>query len=1181
MDLSFSGKAFRVLLAIITTVSITLVSCTRQGGTTPPPPPSGGGPQFVINSPQAGALVSGPVFFSVQPLNPSEVRSVEFKAGGTKLEVNPGLGETMFKVFLVPTEFPDGSLELTATVTGTNGRSREQSVTVENVSNPPGSATVGPDGAVLGSVEENGSVSTLTIPPGVGEGASVSFETRTTAEVLATTGVDYEALGVTFLGAQEIAADRPLEGPLGISSGGFGPMVQPGQAVVNYMIIPDADSDGIGELVVVNSASVAPNGDVISDPVPQVQVATTVTTSLGGQSELQALQNGLGGPPGTTLEFEVSGFMDFSLSSNVAMFRSLVDDSELEVIGIVTPSAAGSAQTFAVVIPPLPPGPATLLLQNETTRSVAGPFDLEVEPAEPLSAPATEILDQFLTDTGLLVGTLTEFPVEEVAPYLESAASGVADLEAKLAELVAIRDSAPPEIATIIDGFLDGAALLARSANTGALRGRSELRPAQTCIGRQENDLVQEVANGAFALSTLAGSVAAVLLLSGVGAGAAAVLAKVALGAASLGFTIQATIWILRANYPYCDELDPEPASPVACSLTPTPAPSPPAVLAPQQGGSVAMSGMGSLFPPGGDACGNGFGNTSPPAGLRTAQAGSDVPNPFLVRVFSFNAAQPFVGLSDSSGYFYLPGIPAGRPFTAVARDLVSGAVRSVEGVGPNLGDSTFLLFNFLEGSGSAEAIPIALDSNTTGFLADGEFIDLFRFSGTAGQLVNLALYSSQLVGNVFNSVNLSLYGPSSAGTEIAGCAFHRSSVSSHFCETDVFELPETGEYLIELASTQTGSYTLGLAAIEPPEPFDLTGNETQLAGTITVLGDHQYFAFDGTAVDFQRLVLSHPDTSSLQASLDLLGVPISPVPFYQRPPLGATRTELDLREASTPVVRLPDSGEYVLEVKSWRAGNFDPPELRLGSYDIVIRRQDPGVITRDSETVAAVAPHDFSLFSFEGSAGDLVNLALLVDPPFLFTAQLVEPSGLLSVITQVPFSVNTIGNFVESGVFALQETGTHHIVVAGRDDAGGSFTLGLPIIEAPAPLTLTPPSTTVSGSIDVLGDHRFYSFDGAQDDMLAFTLGHPAGSQLSTSLIVRTPPPAFNPTQPFYERTELDSIQTEPTTRTAATGPLTLPATGAYILEVADVFLDSEDLFKNLPLDQRKGAFELIIAVP
>lgn len=72
------------------------------------------------------------------------------------------------------------------------------------------------------------------------------------------TGVDYDALGVTFLGAQEIGSTQPFSKPLLVSSGGFGPRVQPGQVVVQYRIAPDADGDGKGELVVVNTPASPP-----------------------------------------------------------------------------------------------------------------------------------------------------------------------------------------------------------------------------------------------------------------------------------------------------------------------------------------------------------------------------------------------------------------------------------------------------------------------------------------------------------------------------------------------------------------------------------------------------------------------------------------------------------------------------------------------------------------------------------------------------------------------------------------------------------------------------------------------------------------------------------------------------------------------------------------------------------
>lgn len=60
---------------------VAVVSCRI----TDPTPPSGGGPQFVINSPLDDATIGGTMFFSVQPFEPSEVRNVVFRVGGTEL----------------------------------------------------------------------------------------------------------------------------------------------------------------------------------------------------------------------------------------------------------------------------------------------------------------------------------------------------------------------------------------------------------------------------------------------------------------------------------------------------------------------------------------------------------------------------------------------------------------------------------------------------------------------------------------------------------------------------------------------------------------------------------------------------------------------------------------------------------------------------------------------------------------------------------------------------------------------------------------------------------------------------------------------------------------------------------------------------------------------------------------
>ncbi len=350
MNPSSRSKLIRVVIAGTIVLGAILVACVAQPG----PGSGGGGPQFVISSPRDGATVSGAFFFSVQAFDPSKVGSVAFTANGTP-EENDFPGEDMFKVFIASSQQED--LVLTATVTGNNGRSSSQTVTVSNEPSPASNTTVGPDGAVLGSAETNGGTSLLTIPPGVGEGADVTFETRTQAEVLAATGIDYGAMGVTFLGAQEISSDQQIEGSLGVASGGFGSFVPTGHTVVNYMIAPDANDDGVDELVVVNTASVAPNGDVISDPTPQPQVASVQTTNLLGTQALGPLQNAtIAGPPGTAVDIEVAGFNNYSAFGNVAQFQSLVDSSAFEMLGVVSADNSGML-VFSTFIPPFPRAP--------------------------------------------------------------------------------------------------------------------------------------------------------------------------------------------------------------------------------------------------------------------------------------------------------------------------------------------------------------------------------------------------------------------------------------------------------------------------------------------------------------------------------------------------------------------------------------------------------------------------------------------------------------------------------------------------------------------------------------------------------------------------------------------------------------------------------------------------------
>ena len=734
---------FRLAMAVVTPVSVTIISCSPVN---PPPPPGGGsGPQFVINSPLDGAQVSGPVFFSVQPLDPDEVRSVEFEAGGTTLEVDAP-GETMFKVFVVPDEFADGQLELTAAVTGTNGRSREQSIMVVNVSNPPSSTTVGADGAVLGTQEENGSVSTLVIPPGVGEGANVSFEARSEAEVLAATGVDYEALGVTFLGAQEIGSDLPLDGPLGVSSGGFGPMVQPGQAVVNYMIVPDADSDGVDELVVVNTASVAPNGDVISDPVPQVQLGDAVTVTSTRGSEFTTLQSGISGPPGTILEFEVVGFNRGSSLGNVAVFRSLVDGSEAILLGRVSAKNNGSngslSQQFLTAIPLLPEGPASMTLRSQSTGFETAAVTVTITSPVTSGDPAAVVVDGFFERTiAFAEGLSTPSP---------EGAEAIAE-QVRLMKVMrgAIQDLAgEPEVE---EGLETLAIMILGSGLFEPLNLESldrirlaSVHPAQeTCLTEdQKRQLKKEIAYQALLAGILCG-------LGSFVSGPVATALALACGAAVTAIAIEQVDRIDRI--PTCEEPQPVPDPPPPGSGCQPPGAMPTnsgsglrssISIRPQQVPPPPFTGMGAAAPPGGPGCGNAPAPTASGNSLGLHAAGILDPTPgrVVVKVFFQGQQGSFSGATDTSGYFFIPFIPEGAAFEAIAFDTASGATRTFEGVGPKRGESVFMFFDFLtdtatpgpttvrwdgDGDGTSWSDPLNWDADTLPGPTDQVIIDV------------------------------------------------------------------------------------------------------------------------------------------------------------------------------------------------------------------------------------------------------------------------------------------------------------------------------------------------------------------------------------------------------------------------------------------------------------------------
>ena len=665
------GRSVRsaALAALAATIGLVLAACTNGGSQNPLP----GGPQAVINSPPAGSLTAGTYFFSVQAIDPSEVASVRFEVGGAVVGTDSSPADGL-RVFVSAADHPAGPLTLRAVVTGKDGRTTTLTRSVTNVPQPPSSATVGANGAALGTFEADGSLSTLIVPPGTSPGLDIAFEARTKEEVKDDTGVDYDALGITFLGAQDVlVTGGELDRTLAVSSGGFGPQVQPEQAVLNYLIGPDEDGDGVGELYVVNTASVAPNGDVVSDPVPVAQVGSTATVSQAGSDRVAPLAAGIGGAPGSVIAVPVAGFNPASLYGNVAEFDHA--DGLVRRYGRIYTSETG-AQTFVVQVPPLRPGSARLTLRNLGSGYASEPIDVQVTAASTVAGDPVAVIEHTLD---LALDVLEAFDALLAGSGADSAlAAGKPIVDRVRANLAIMEAGGRPQDSAMIAGL--AARIVASGVDDVLGDVHGELSLSASYAWAQQagcNDILDRADKGIDMINTLTD-------LGGYDPPAGERVDDMHSYAFDewWGWVKRTTRQIdsaLGGNA--CPESPPGPAGP---------------------GGSASPSGMGAAVPPGGNMGGNAL-----PPGYRPIPDYARGPAPmatelargrFVISVAASGSAVPFKGTTDAGGYFMIPLIPEGQPFVAVALDTQTGENRVASGVGPAFGDGAYVVFDFSSG---------------------------------------------------------------------------------------------------------------------------------------------------------------------------------------------------------------------------------------------------------------------------------------------------------------------------------------------------------------------------------------------------------------------------------------------------------------------------------------------------
>ncbi|NCC35778.1 MAG: hypothetical protein EOM24_27760, partial [Chloroflexia bacterium] len=168
--------------------------------------------------------------------------------------------------------------------------------------------------------------------------------------------------------------------------------------------------------------------------------------------------------------------------------------------------------------------------------------------------------------------------------------------------------------------------------------------------------------------------------------------------------------------------------------------------------GGGGSRGIGGAPPPGGNGCGNAGGGGNGPSVSLAQAGGSDLAGRYLIKVFpqaGGRALTPFTGATDPAGYFFLPFIPEGEPFRAVAVDTVTGATASFDGIGPATGASVLMFFNFA--GAEDNRFPISLgDTVSDGVPAEGAgnlenpgAFDIYTFEVEADRQVIFNLLSA------------------------------------------------------------------------------------------------------------------------------------------------------------------------------------------------------------------------------------------------------------------------------------------------------------------------------------------------------------------------------------------------------------------------------------------------------
>ena len=382
----------------------------------------------------------------------------------------------------------------------------------------------------------------------------------------------------------------------------------------------------------------------------------------------------------------------------------------------------------------------------------------------------------------------------------------------------------------------------------------------------------------------------------------------------------------------------------------------------------------------------------------------------------------------------------------------------------------------------------LACGSLVSGTIAAPGEVDLYSFTGQAGQIISLALASAGGFATSPSSGSVVLRVFAQSGAAIGGALSSNSQ--------NLYTLPIDGVYTIRVNANnpaRTGSYNISRECLFPipsPDAVPLPCGGLA-AGTLDVPGDTDLFTLTGAAGQIISLALASASGFSTSPSSG------SVVMTLFAPSGAAVGT---LASNSQSLFTLPATGVYAIRVS---ANNL----ARTGAYNIsrecLFPIQSPDAVPLPCSGFASGSidvPGDSDLFTFTGAAGQIISLALANAGGFSTSPS----SGSVAMTLFAPSgaAVGTLASNSQS-LFTLPATGVYAIRVSANNLARtGAYNIGrecLFPIPSPDPVPL-PCGGLAAGTLDAPGDTDLFTLTGAAGEIISLALASTDGFSTSPS---------------------------------------------------------------------------------